>query len=35
MSDNRKIAAVTGGAGGIGEACVRKLTESEIGRAHV
>lgn len=28
MSDNRKIAAVTGGAGGIGEACVRKLTES-------
>ncbi len=28
MSDNRKIVAVTGGAGGIGEACVRKLTES-------
>ncbi len=28
MCDNRKIVAVTGGAGGIGEACVRKLTES-------
>ncbi|HWU63792.1 MAG TPA: SDR family oxidoreductase [Ensifer sp.] len=27
MSDNRKIAAVTGGAGGIGEALVCKLTE--------